>query len=30
MLRQLPKRGKDANGNYVNPSNNGEAFSVIL
>jgi len=30
ILRLLPNRGKDASGNYINPSNNGEAFSVIL
>ncbi|MDR2017318.1 MAG: BPSL0067 family protein [Syntrophobacterales bacterium] len=28
--RKLFNRGKNADGSYVNPSNNGEAFSVIL
>jgi hypothetical protein len=30
ILRKLKNYGKDANGNYINSSNNGEAFAVIL
>ena len=30
ISRFLHSRGKDADGNYINPSNNGNAFSVIL
>jgi hypothetical protein len=30
ISRRLRNLGKDANGNYVEPSNNGEAFAVIL
>ncbi|MDR3158478.1 MAG: BPSL0067 family protein [Zoogloeaceae bacterium] len=28
--RLLPNHGKDKNGNYINRSNNGRAFSVIM
>lgn len=28
-MRRIPFLGKDKNGNYNNPSNNGDAFSVI-
>jgi len=30
ITRTLRNRGKNADGSYVDPSNNGEAFSVIL
>jgi len=30
IKRELRNRGKNANGTYNDPSNNGEAFSVIL
>ncbi|MCL2165235.1 MAG: BPSL0067 family protein [Oscillospiraceae bacterium] len=30
ILRPLKNKGKKANGRYNDPSNNGEAFSVIL
>jgi len=30
VKRSLQNRGKNADGSYVQPSNNGEAYSVIL